>query len=116
MRRHRPEPSEPTGPTPHQLVLEYEERLALRREEARRSATEAEHAEEEVARIKADADSDAREQARLQSEEILTAARVEADQIIADGAQAASELMATTRARGEADVVWVLDRVVPGRR
>jgi hypothetical protein len=116
MRRHRPEPPELTGPTPHQLVLEYEERLALRREETERSATEADHAEEEAARIKADADHDAREQARRQSEEILTAARAQADQITADGERAASELTTTTRARREADVAWVLDRVIPGRR
>lgn len=116
MRRHRTEPSEPTGLTPHQLVLEYEERLARRRDEARRSAIEIERAEEQAARLTADAAGEAMEQARRQSDEVLTAARAQADQITADGERVAADLTATTTARREADVAWVLDRVLPGRR
>jgi vacuolar-type H+-ATPase subunit H len=114
MRPHRLEP-ESTG-TPHQLVLEHEQRLARRREEARRSATEVEKAKEEAARITADAARNAEVQGREQSEEILAAARAQAERITADGQRAAANLTATTRAREEADVAWVLDRVIPGRR
>lgn len=110
-----PRADDPAGRSPRELVLEHEQALARRREEAQRSMHDVEQARERAAALFEQADRGARAEASRRTEAILAAARHEANAVRADGERAASELTRRADARRDDDVAWLLEQILPGQ-